>query len=90
MSVGCFHTLSMTQFLRMVEELHGRVAKGHGRVEITRDGCEDVCILISKAELEGLERALEILSETNGFQEMCQTLNSIASESVPAAVTRPV
>lgn len=89
MSVGCFHTLNVSQFLAQIEELHGRVSQGHGRIELTRDGCNDVCVLISKAELDALERALDILSQTDGFAEMSQTVNSIASESLPAIVARP-
>jgi PHD/YefM family antitoxin component YafN of YafNO toxin-antitoxin module len=79
MSGGCFHTLNLAQFLKLVDDLHGKVAKGHGRVEITVDGCDDVCILISKAELEALERALEILSETGDFQNMSRSLSQVAS-----------
>lgn len=79
MSGGCFHTLGLEQFLKLVDDLHGRVAKGHGRVEITAEGCDDVCILISKAELESLERALEILSETADYRNMCENLSQVAS-----------
>lgn len=81
MSGGCFHTLSVVQFLELVHDLHPRVARGHGRIEITRDGCDDVCILISKAELESLERALEILSETTDFRTMCESLSNVAATS---------
>jgi len=81
MSGGCFNTLSVSQFIRAVEELHGQVASGHGRIVITRDGCDDVCVLISKAELEGLEQALEILSSTPDFQSMCKTLASVAAST---------
>ena len=83
MSGGFFQTLNTTQFLRVAEDLHGRVARGHGRILITRDGCEDVCVLISKAELESLERALEILSDTPDFQAMCKTLASVAASAAP-------
>jgi PHD/YefM family antitoxin component YafN of YafNO toxin-antitoxin module len=81
MSGGCFHTLSLSEFLRIVDDLHVRVSNGHGRIEITRDGCDDVCILISKAELESLERALEILSETPDFRTMCDSLTSVAASA---------
>ena len=81
MSAGCFHTLSLTQYRGAIEELHGRVARGHGRVVITRDDCDDVCVLISRAELEGLERALEILSGTPDFQDMCKTLAAVAGSA---------
>jgi PHD/YefM family antitoxin component YafN of YafNO toxin-antitoxin module len=80
---GCFHTLSLAQFLGIVDDLHTRVANGHGRVEITRDDCDDVCILISKAELESLERALEILSETPDFQRMCESVMSVVASAGP-------
>lgn len=82
MSGGCFHTLNLVQFLNAVDELHGRVARGHGRIEITADGCDDVCVLISKAELESLERALEILAETDDFRTMCQSLTSVAASAL--------
>lgn len=79
MSGGCFHTLGLVQFLKLVDDLHGKVAKGHGRIEITADGCDDVCILISKAELEALERALEILSETADYRTMCESVSQVAA-----------
>lgn len=82
MAADCFHTLNLTQFLRSVEDLHRQVAKGHGRVEITRDGCDDVCVLISKSELEALERALEILSDTSDFRAMCKRVASTVAASL--------
>ena len=81
MSGGCFHTLKLTEFLGAIEEFHGRVSQERGRIEITRDGCDDVCVLISKSELEALERALEILSETSDFRSMCQTLASVVAQA---------
>jgi PHD/YefM family antitoxin component YafN of YafNO toxin-antitoxin module len=89
MSGGCFHTLSLVQFLKLVDDLHARVAKGHGRVEITADGCDDVCILISKAELEALERALEILSETADYRTMCESLSQVAALTCQVAASQP-
>jgi hypothetical protein len=38
-------------------------------------------VLISKAELESLEQALEILSSTPDFQSMCKTLASVAAST---------
>lgn len=83
---GCFQTLDVTRFRRALAQLHTEVARGQGRVEITRRGSEDVCVLISKSELEGLERALEILSQTNDFQSMCQTLTQVASVAMGTPV----
>src|SRR5258708_28892376 len=80
MSAGCFHTLSLSQFLKAIEDLHQRVSIGHGRIEITRDDCDDVCILISKTELEALERAIEILAQGDDYQSMCATLAGVAAQ----------
>jgi len=86
MSGGCFHTLSLSQFGKSLEELHERVAAGHGRVEVKHDGSHHTCVLISKVELESLERALEILSGTGDFRTMCEKLMSLASECGGIAV----
>jgi len=90
MSGPCFHTLGLGQFQRLVEESHAGVARGHGRIEITRDGCDDVCILISKTELDALERALEILSETAEFRAMCESVASVASSVGMVAAAQSV
>lgn len=79
MSAACFQRLGLGQFQGLAEESHANVARGHGRIEITRDGCDDVCVLISKAELDALERALEIFSQTPDFRSMCDHLASLAS-----------
>ena len=76
---GCFHTLDVTRFRLELADLHTQVANGQGRVEITRNGTPDVCVLISKTELDSLERALEILSRTDDFKAMCQSLTQVAS-----------
>jgi hypothetical protein len=85
MSAGCFHTMSLSQFLRAVEDFHQRVSIGSGRVEITRDDCDDVCVLISKSELDALERAIEILAQSDDYRNMCSSLSEVAGEclSVP-------
>jgi len=77
---GFFQVVKLSQCQSSIGELHQLVATGHGRVEITRDGSNHVCVLISKTELESLERALEILSETDDYQSMCQALSSVVSE----------
>jgi len=85
MTGACFQTLNVAQFLQLVEDLHGRVSQRHGRIEITADGCGDVCVLISKAELESLERALEILAGTREFEAMCQTVAALVAEEQSGA-----
>jgi hypothetical protein len=77
---GFFHTVKLPQCQSQIDELHHLVATGHGRIEITCDGSSHACVLISKAELESLERALEILTETGDYQSMCQMISSIVSD----------
>jgi PHD/YefM family antitoxin component YafN of YafNO toxin-antitoxin module len=79
MSSDCFQTLDVTRFRRALANLHEVVGCGKGRVEVTRRGCEDVCVLISKCELEHLERALEILSETAEFRQMSTQIAEIVA-----------
>ena len=46
---------------------------------MTRRGCDDVCVLISKAELESLERALQIFAESTEFQQMSSQIAEIVA-----------
>ena len=75
-----FQTLDVTSFRRTLARLHEAVGCGHGRVEVTRRGCDDVCVLISKCELEALEQALEILAESAEYKAMCENLTTVAAQ----------
>ncbi len=79
MSADGFETLDVTQFRRALAKLHEQVGCCRGRVEVKRKGCDDVCVLIGKAELEAMEQALEILSNTAEFKAMCATLSEVAA-----------
>ena len=81
MSGDCFQTLDVTRFRRALANLHEVVGCGRGRVEVTRRGCEDACVLISKAELESLERALQIFAESTEFQQMSRQIAEIVAAS---------
>ncbi len=74
-----FHNLDVTQFRRALATLHQQVGCCRGRVEITRRGCTDVCVLISKAELDALEEALAILTDSAEYKSMCDTLTQLAA-----------
>lgn len=89
MSGECFKTIDLTACRRALGDLHELVTRGHGRVLITRRGCEEVCVLISQAELDALERALEILSETGDFQVMCGEITQAATHSFLATMSSP-
>lgn len=73
-----FQSLDVTRFRQTLAKLHEAVGCGNGRIEITRRGCDDVCVMISKAELEGLEQALEILTQSSEYKSMCDNLQNLA------------
>jgi hypothetical protein len=75
-----FKSIDIAHLLRTLGKSHEQVAGWHGRIELTRDGCDDVCVIMSKAELESLERALEIFAETSEYREMCDNLSRLAME----------
>jgi hypothetical protein len=80
-SHASFQALDITRVRRTLAKLHEQVACGSGRVEIRRRGCQDVCVMISKCELEALEKALEILSECENYKAMCETVTQVAAKA---------
>lgn len=80
-------SLDVTQLRRAMEKIHEQVASAHGRIELTRPECEDVCVILSKAELTSLERALEILAESDHYKAMCAQLTQLALDCDGHAVT---
>jgi PHD/YefM family antitoxin component YafN of YafNO toxin-antitoxin module len=66
--------------------LHEFVARTKGRIDITRPGSDDRCVLISREELDALERALEILSDTDDVRDMCGQIAHLAAQTGPMAV----
>ena len=72
-----YHKVDMTKVGRIIRQLHDQVVGQRRRVEITRAGCADTCILISQAELETLEQALAILADTDEFNAMHQSLKNL-------------
>ena len=69
-----------------LQQLHEHVTRTLGRVEITRPGGDERCVLISKRELDSLERALEILSDTDDVRDMCGKIAQLASVTGPGVV----
>ncbi|HWP40698.1 MAG TPA: hypothetical protein VNL70_07210 [Tepidisphaeraceae bacterium] len=63
--------------------LHAQVLRDQSRVEVRSPA--GISVLISKSELDGLERALEILSQTETVQQLRQELARVASIDVRAA-----
>ena len=63
----------------VLAELHEQVIRRQKRFELTRDG--ESCVLISKHELESLERALEILARTDTYRAMSRKIAQLATQS---------
>lgn len=61
-------------------QLHDLVVRQRGRVEFAANG-GDVSVLISKHELDAVEKALEILSHTSDVRAMRDELARIAALS---------
>ncbi len=72
-----YHSVDMTKVGKIIRKLHDQVVGQRRRVEITRAGCEDICVMVSKRELESLEQALAILADTAHFESLCQNLQSL-------------
>lgn len=74
-----FESLDVTRVRRALARLHDEVSRRRGRIEIRKRGCDDVCVMISKAELEALEHALELLSDSTEYRAMCDTITQVAA-----------
>lgn len=55
-----------------------RVAAEHGRLEI-RTGRGEACVVLSKAELQSLEHALAVLSDSEHGRRLHQTVAQAAA-----------
>ena len=72
-------TFDVTVVSQSLTQLHEYVTRCNGRIEVTRPGSDDRCVLLSKRELDSLERALEILSDTDGMREVCDKIALLAA-----------
>ena len=70
-----FTAMSIDQVQLQLTQIHKQVCRAKGRVEI-RDG-DNCCVLISKEELDSLEQALEILSNTSQVQKIARTIAAL-------------
>ena len=66
--------------------LHEYVTRNDGRVEITRPGSDERCVLIGKNELTSLEQALEILSDTDNVRDLRGKIAQLAAATGPQLV----
>ena len=76
MSENPFQTLDINRAQNELAKLYAMVALSKGRVELTSsDRPGDACVIISKRELESLERALQILSESDGVKALAASIH---------------
>ena len=69
--------LDLSNLPREIVAMYQLVARNHQRVEVqSPDGG---CVIISKAELEALERALQILSDGDTVKEVAEQLAHVAA-----------
>lgn len=76
-------TYDVSTIASNLQQLHEYVTQSNQRIEITRPGSDDRCILISQTELSGLERALEILSNTDDVREISGKIAMLAAVTGP-------
>ena len=67
-----------------LESLHAHVTRTKTRIEITRRATDERCVLISLEELATLERALEILSQTQEYRYLADRIAAVAAAAEPA------
>jgi len=64
-------------------QLFDQVIRVNGRIEFMSATTGKSCVLISKTELDSLERALEILSNTDACQQMRDLVATVAAHAEP-------
>lgn len=84
-----FQSLDVTRFRQTLAKLHDSVGREKGRVEVTRRGCTECCVLISKSELESLEQALEIFAASAEFKAMCDQIQQLVAACAPCDTETP-
>ena len=80
-----FTFISIDQVQDRFSQLHSNVCRARGRVEI-KDG-QGTCVLISKEELETLERALEILSNTSDVRKLASRISCLTHAAAEGPLT---
>lgn len=72
-------TLDLTMAGKELAHLYQQVTQDGQRIEIADGGSHSSCVIISKQELDALEKALEILSNTDSVRELSASLAQAAA-----------
>jgi hypothetical protein len=85
MTSELFDTMDIVQARCLLPSLHTQILERSGRVQIIDPKTREVCVLLSKAELDGLERALDFLSQGAPYRLAEATISGLLlDEPVPA------
>ena len=77
-----FRTLDLAEVKLALESICEVVAGGRGRIEIAACDDDHRCVIISKRELDDLERALAILAGTRDTVSACEHLRRLAAAAL--------
>jgi len=81
MSAKSHPVVDVNEAKASMQDLFDQVSQNHARVLVASERGDQRCVLISEAELAGLERALEILSGTNDATQMRAEVLRIALDA---------
>lgn len=81
-------TLDLAKVQNELAAVFETVIKSRQRVEIQGAAAGESAVIISKAELDSIERALQILAETDSYKSMSAALTELISAAQPTAATR--
>jgi PHD/YefM family antitoxin component YafN of YafNO toxin-antitoxin module len=85
MPIDQYDCMDVDHFGSGLARLHEVITRKKSRVEITRRGCDERCIIISKSELDSLEEALTILAGSEKFAAMHAQISQLAMGEDPGA-----
>ena len=71
--------LDVSEVAQNLAKMHEYVTRHDTRIEITHPGSDARCVLLSKRELDALERALAILSDTDDVRHITEKLAQLAA-----------
>ncbi len=77
--------MSVQEVRENLDDLVKLVAQRKRRVEF-RDEAGNRCVMLSQIELDSLEGAINILSNTDEFREVCTSLGQLAAATDQAAM----
>jgi PHD/YefM family antitoxin component YafN of YafNO toxin-antitoxin module len=74
-----FSTFDLTRARKDLSSIYRKVADENARVEIRQPGDGQGCVVISKAELDSLEKALAVLSDAKAVRSLSNSLAQVAA-----------